>query len=164
MNMDPAWQAFLDRQAIEEVLRRYCRGVDRGDVDLIKTVYHPDAIDDHGIFKGLGTEFAEWIVDVLKDTVQCMHMIGNISIDLQGDVAFVETYCLSINDTGTEHQTVYNRYIDRFEKRADEWRIAARQVVFDVSRVEPATKRYGGTMGDALTWGRKDKEDPSYRR
>jgi hypothetical protein len=36
-------RALLDRQQIYEVLTRYYRGVDRGDVELIRSVYHADA-------------------------------------------------------------------------------------------------------------------------
>ena len=50
------------REQIREVLYSYCRGLDRGDVKLIEGVYHPDATDYHGTFKGLGREFASHIV------------------------------------------------------------------------------------------------------
>lgn len=156
---------LVERQKIYDVLTRYCRGVDRGDVELIKSAYHDDAVDDHGMFKGTGKDFAEWIVDFLKDTRQCQHLIGNFSCELHGDVAYTETYCLSINDTGKgEHFIAYNRYIDRFEKRAGEWKIAERCVVLDVTRNVPATEPIYEQDGWEFTWGRKDKLDPVYRR
>jgi len=157
-------QALLDKQEIYEVLTRYCRGVDRGDVEMISSVYHDDAVDDHGIFKGRGVDFAEWIVDFLKDIRQCQHLIGNVKIELDGDVAWCETYCLSISDDGKQHQTVFNRYIDRFERRRGEWRIAHRLIAFDISRSDPVTESYGAQLGDALTLGKRDKTDPVYRR
>ena len=58
-------QELIDRKEIYEVLVRYCQGVDRGDVELLKSVYHEDAQDDHGMFKGKGVDFAEWIVCLL---------------------------------------------------------------------------------------------------
>ncbi|MCK9470111.1 MAG: nuclear transport factor 2 family protein, partial [Porticoccaceae bacterium] len=61
-DIDRELQEMLDRHKIYQVLTRYCRGVDRGDAALIKSVYHDDAIDDHGMFKGLGKDFADWIV------------------------------------------------------------------------------------------------------
>ena len=45
---DPEVQALVDKQAILEVLTRYCRALDRGDAALIASAYHPDAVDDHG--------------------------------------------------------------------------------------------------------------------
>ena len=37
-----------DQQAIRDVLARYWRGIDRGDADLVRSTYHPDARDAHG--------------------------------------------------------------------------------------------------------------------
>ena len=51
-------QELIDRQEIYDVLIRYCQGVDRCDVNLIKSVYHEDAQDGHGMFKGRGLDFA----------------------------------------------------------------------------------------------------------
>ena len=36
-----------DRQAIHNVIVRYCRGVDRSDPDLVLTAFHEDVIDNH---------------------------------------------------------------------------------------------------------------------
>ena len=155
---------LLSRQEIYEVLTRYCRGVDRCDVDMIRSVYHPDAIDDHGMFKGLGTDFAPWIVAwELENIKRCQHFIGNFSCDLHGDTAFTETYCLSFNEgTHGENATVYNRYIDRFERRDGVWKIAARLVVLDLTRVEPTTPPFGDVPGWSFTWGTRDRSDAVY--
>ncbi len=159
-------RALIDRQKIYEVMTRYCRGVDRGDVALIRSVYHEDATDDHGMFKGLGIDFAQWIVDWERENIkQCQHVIGNFSCDLHGDMALTETYCISFSETMSgEHVTVYNRYIDRLERRDGEWKIADRRVVLDLTRVEPATGAFGDVPGWDFTWGRRDRDDPVYRR
>lgn len=47
--MSEGLQELLDRQAIYDVMMRYCRGVDRFDADLITSAYHPDARDDHTV-------------------------------------------------------------------------------------------------------------------
>ena len=52
-------QYLLDRQAIADVLVTYSRAIDRLDRDLLISVYHPDAIDDHGVFIGTREEFAD---------------------------------------------------------------------------------------------------------
>ena len=62
-----------------------------------------------------------------------------------------------------ENATVYNRYVDRFERRDGEWKIAARVVVLDLTRVEPATPPFGDVPGWNFTWGTRDKSDAVYR-
>jgi hypothetical protein len=40
----------------------YSRGIDRLDRELLMSVYHEDAIDDHGVFVGNREEFADWAI------------------------------------------------------------------------------------------------------
>lgn len=60
--MNEEVQTLLDQQAVYEVLVRYCRGVDRCDEELLRSVYHADAYDDHGYWKGNGQDFAAFVV------------------------------------------------------------------------------------------------------
>jgi hypothetical protein len=157
---------LASRHEIYEVVTRYCRGVDRGDAALVRSVYHDDAIDDHGMFKGRGIDFADWIVAWAAENLRaCQHFIGNHRCALDGDAAFAETYCISFSEdlTGTQ-ATVYNRYIDRFEKRGGTWKIANRLVVLDISRTDPATPGFGDSKGWDFSWGKRDRTDPSYSR
>ena len=55
-------QLLMDKWEIEKVLARYCRAIDRTDMELLKSVYHPDGIDNHGVFTGNAMEFAEFII------------------------------------------------------------------------------------------------------
>lgn len=157
---------LVSRQEIYDVIARYCRGVDRGDVELIRSVYHDNATDDHGMFKGRGVDFAQWIVDWERENIkQCQHFIGNFSCDLHGDTAFTETYCISFSeDMNGRNATVFNRYIDRFERRKGEWKIADRLVVLDLTRIDDATAPFGDVPGWHFTWGARDRTDPSYLR
>ncbi|WP_162173854.1 nuclear transport factor 2 family protein [Hyphomonas johnsonii] len=157
---------LLSQHEIYEVLTRYCRGVDRGDVEVLRSVYHQDATDDHGMFKGRGVDFSEWIVDWMRDNLRaCQHFIGNFRCDLQGEVALTETYCISFSEyKDGRNSTVFSRFIDRFERRDGVWKIADRLLVPDLSRSDPASPGFGAVQGWDFTWGSRDSSDPSYRR
>lgn len=127
---------------IRQVLYRYCRGVDRGDRAMLKSVYHPDAEDDHGSWRGTGTDFADYIVDSMDGAGSAsQHHITNVLIELDGDRAAVESYFLALHpyraDGGAERLAfVGGRYLDRFERRDGSWGIARRRVVLDWTREE----------------------------
>ncbi len=79
--MDPRLQALLDKQEIEEVVLRYCRGIDRRDFDLVRACYHPDARDHHGSFDGTVEEFVAW-VDGLTARYRCLREANpNMNLD-----------------------------------------------------------------------------------
>jgi hypothetical protein len=118
-----------DRQAIWDCLMRYSRGVDRFDRDLVLSAYHPDALDDHGKFLGSPAEFWDWAHDQHSRVhLSHQHYIANHSCELDGDVAHTETYYMfaAICREGAPVAITGGRYVDRFEKRGGEWRIAYR--------------------------------------
>ena len=118
-----------DRQAIQDCLVRYARGIDRFDRALLLSAYHPDAIDDHGKFLGSPTDFWDWAFDQhSRAHLSHQHYIVNHTCEIDGDVAHAETYYVfaSMNRQGPSMSMTGGRYIDRFEKRGGEWRIAYR--------------------------------------
>ena len=148
-------QWLLDREEIRHVLLSYCRGVDRRDYDLIRSAYHPDAWDDHGNFEG-GPEAV--VAKVAKDppgtiVTSSMHLVGNIRIELDGDVARVESYFIAYKAQVIDGRTCTSaragRYLDRFERREAGWRIAHRKVADDWNRVDEvvATPEAGKHQG-----------------
>jgi len=156
---------LADRTAITDVLLRYCRGADRCDEDLIRSAYHPGALDDHGRFTGSAEDFASWVVGVLRETsLATQHALANVLIELRGESADVESsfvaYHLKSDDAGERVEVFGGRYVDRFERRNGAWRIAARTVVHDWSTV---------LRGDAFphresyVQGRRDRQDAVYR-
>jgi SnoaL-like domain len=126
---------------IRQVPATYSRGVDRWDAEMLKSVYHPDAIDTHTVFNGTGWEFADFIVATCREMGGVsQHHLTNIYIELHGDFANVETYYIAYHqgtNKATGEQTLLNtggRYLDRFERRAGVWKVADRLVTIDWSR------------------------------
>jgi ketosteroid isomerase-like protein len=162
-------QELHDRQSIHDKLVAYCRAVDRMDRDLLLSVYHPDAIDDHGLFVGGPEAFADWAF-ALHGHIQSahQHIITNHTCELDGDVAHTETYwMLAGMNREPQHLTIGGgRYIDRFEKRDGEWRIAARKCVPDWGGIPgPSflTPEAAAALASSGTVAR-DRSDASYER
>lgn len=160
--LDPV-KRLVDQAAILGALHRYCRGVDRADAELTRSAYHPDATDDHGGFKGPAHDFAVRVnASHASRWSSTMHVVANHSCVFDGDVADAETYVIAYlrRLDGAHLDVVGGRYIDRFECRQGDWRIARRVYVCEWSAVVPA----GQSMIDAgaYTRGRRDREDLSY--
>jgi hypothetical protein len=133
---------MADREAIRDCLYRYCRGIDRMDAEVLASAYWPGAMDYHTGFTGTVEQFVEWALPRLAAMEQNRHMIGNVLIRLAGDEARVESYLWSVSVLPGEEPRqvmVCGRYLDRFEKRQDEWRIAERMVVHDWFEEKAAT-------------------------
>jgi ketosteroid isomerase-like protein len=158
-------QSLIDRQEISDVIHRYARGVDRMDFDLVRTCYHPDAYDDHGTIVGDVDVFIAAAQTYLVKFACTMHILGNMYIEVEGDVARAETYAIAYHrlekDDGSGKDDIFGvRYLDRFERRDGEWRIAHRVVATEWRRVDPVPVGKGrGGLGE---WGRRDRTDPLY--
>src|SRR6202167_4437131 len=142
-----ALRVLLDKQEIHEVLMRYCRGIDRCDAELLHSVYHPDATDDHGLFKGRAVGFVPWALNALVRDQRTSHYIANELIEVDGDVALCQSYFFGIHRRqekgGTTAELVLaGRYADRFERRAGVWKTAHRQVIFDRSRIDKIEREF----------------------
>ena len=127
-------QALLDREAIRECLARYCRGIDRADEAALRSCYWEDAADCHGAYSGSATGFIDQALRKLREGGRRVHQVSNVSIELHGEVAAVESAFLALQaPASTPHRETFlcGRYVDRFERRGGEWRVAARTVVYD---------------------------------
>jgi hypothetical protein len=141
-----AIERLLAKDAIREVLARYARGVDSADLAMIRSVYWPEATDDHGNFNGNAMEFAEFAVGVLKTFRVTMHFMTNISIDFPADAqANVQCYFYAYHEHLAEPggeppmvMIVGGKYLDRFEQRDGEWRILRRVVTMDWNDYRPS--------------------------
>lgn len=181
-NEDFTPQRVADRLEIEDVMMRWCRAVDRLDLDRIREVFHPDAIDRHGPFNGGVEELIAWIRKRHAAIPFSMHSLDNMLIEFAGpDAALVETYVRTVQyypasakaslaeltggaagaeGAGADLFTC-SRYVDRFERRQGRWKIAMRTLVQDYKRVvEVPVDVPAGKPG----WftGRRDAQDPLF--
>lgn len=135
-------EQLADREAIRDCLYRYCRGIDRCDADLLRSTFWPDALDNHAVPNKPPLNAYYWIgkvVPLLDAMERTMHHIANVIIRIDGEQANVESYFWAVHQETRdgELQDVHaaGRYLDKFERRDGEWRVAHRQVLIDWFRV-----------------------------
>jgi hypothetical protein len=148
-------QALADKEAIRDCLYRYCRGIDRADEALLRCAYWPDAQDCHGAYRGPVDGFIDQALPRLRAGGRGVHQVSNCLIELHGALAAVESSFFALQTTAAApaHATLLcGRYLDRFEQRGGEWRIAERTVVYDwiEERTRPELAQH-----DDLLFGRR---------
>ena len=166
--MDPELQALLDKESIRELVQIYCRAADRQDHDLMRSLYHEDAIDDHGpFFQGPAMEFIDSLPEIQKPMEILHHNVTNHNIELNGDRAEGEVYVLAFHKVATDGGSVDlltgGRYLDRYEKRDGVWKYTERAVLADWATVtEPSAVVLDHPLLEGSHIGRPGAQDPSY--
>jgi ketosteroid isomerase-like protein len=165
-----ALRRLLDEAEIRAVLARYARAIDRRDMDTVRTCYHPDATDAHGQYNGdvegfIRNSTARWS----GRSASMSHTFGQSLIELDGDRAWVESYCLCHirllpeGEGAPAMDRLGNiRFVDLFERRDGEWRIANRKVVHQPGRLDPVV--LDPPLAELAFRARPDGDDPSYDR
>ena len=155
-------EALIARQEIAEVIYRYARGIDRLNFDLVRESYPPDAYDDHGSFSGSVEDFIVAAKKFLARWTATQHFMGNMLIEVGGDKAKAETYAVAYHRRedvkgNCKDDVMGIRYVDRFERRNNSWRIAHRVVATDWRRVDPVNGARG--RNNIGVWGQRDDGD-----
>ena len=156
-----------DRAEIEDVLLRYCRGIDRCDADLLRSAYHDDAHDDHGVFAGSPDAFVAWALQGLLAKEQITtHLLTNVLIEPESrrrarcESYFIGTHVADENDQ-THIAEFHGRYVDVLERRAGIWAIAARRTIYDWTEKRRIARVHAA--GDPrFDHGRRSRSDPVY--
>jgi len=164
---DKAIDDMLAKQHIYDALCRYCHGIDRCDVDMLRSAYWPDAYEQHGTYDGPAWEFAGFITDNMRNgMLRSTQMIGNCLIELDGDCARSETYDLAYLQSEEKGERIdriiSGRYLDRHERRNGEWRILRRLYVLDWNQNRASTDRWDedGLYAMLKVRGRRHPDDP----
>jgi hypothetical protein len=186
MGADAFLEELRAKEQIRDAMARYARGIDRRDEDLVRSAYHPDSIDNHGF----GLSAGGWDIAALvrrdgrgfpDEWKHTTHFLGQHLIEVDGDAARSEVYFLAYTraedpDGVDWDQLSAGRYLDRWERRDGEFKIAARTVVYDWLRTDPARTPWPGPDHDvpkmyfggapldaaASTFGVPGPDDASY--
>lgn len=164
-------QVLLDKSRITELLTRYLRAIDRGDIDCLRKCYLAGATEEHG---GLYTGPAQGYVDSIQEPLRnprsvATHTLSNVLIDVAGDRARSEHYVLALTRVKASGMVadhlVASRIIDDLQRTGDGWRIARRRLRFDWSqklgprpdswldgRLDPAELLHGSKFPDDVVY------------
>ena len=133
--MDFTVQQLSDLEGIRNCANRYCRGVDRLDSEEMKSAYWPEATDVHGSFEGNAWEFVEHCMVSHLRWRSTNHCITNHTIELEDDGVHARGEIYNVTYLMQKESDVldtwHGRYLDRYEKRGDEWRIVERVCVHE---------------------------------
>ncbi|MEM0954303.1 MAG: nuclear transport factor 2 family protein [Pseudomonadota bacterium] len=168
LSTEQALQSLLDRQAILDLLGAYFNAADRHDHDKMRSLYHEDAVDDHGaFFKGLAMDFVDQLPEIQAPMEILHHNMTTTNIKLAGDYAEGEIYVLAYHkvqgETGSFDLLIGGRYFDKYEKRDGIWKFAHKAVVADWATVtDPSAVDLSHPLLDGSYIGQRDESDPSY--
>jgi ketosteroid isomerase-like protein len=135
---------LIAKDEIRELALLYSRGVDRKDIELLKTLYTTDGWDSHGTyFDGPAADYIAFLEHQLPHMQIGGHHICNHLISVDGDSGEGEVYAIAwhlIPDGagGLKHDIQAVRYVDRYRKDDGRWKFARRDVSFDMKMVLPA--------------------------
>ena len=167
--MDQALQEMLDEFALRKLVHAYCRAVDRGDFAQLRDLYHHDAVDAHGAFStGSAEGFLEQLAAARPYIRSMQHNITTVNFTIAGPAAEGEIYTIAVHTLAGKGRDVDlivgGRYLDKYEKRDDAWKLIERTIVTDWARVtDPSSMDMGHPITKDTLKGTLDENDPSFQ-
>lgn len=157
-------QRLADEAELRALSATYTRGLDRHDRDFVRSVFTDDATTHYGAFRGGPDEMADMAMLALSKYVATQHFLGQINLTIDGDTAEGEVYFQAFHQHATEDfdRFICGRYIDRYRRTVDGWRMTHRTEVVDWTRTEPTADDYFTKRPETVR-GTRDRSDLSYR-
>ncbi len=156
-----------DKLACTELVAQMARAIDRRDPELLASLFHPDATDDHGLFSGSASEFISWVMPLLATMKRTQHVIGQSLIKVAGERAVGESYFIAhhtiATPDGDSFMIAAGRYLDTFERRDGTWKFLRRHAVYDWNSTVPSSDDFNRADPGGMVFGTPGPEDVSYR-
>ncbi len=146
---------LADRLALRGLVDAYALCVDGDDPGSAAELFTPDGelrIFNRGVSDAvrerIGREAIATAMTGLGRYDTTLHVVANHVVELDGDTATGETYCLAhhVRDvegpdgvTGPSDYVMAIRYLDRFERTDEGWRIARRHLQVEFTEDRPVT-------------------------
>ncbi|AYJ87032.1 nuclear transport factor 2 family protein [Sphingomonas paeninsulae] len=163
-----ALQDLIDKEAIRTLISAYCNAADRHDHVKMRSLYHEDAIDDHGAMSsGPAMDFIDRLPEIQASMEILHHNVTTINIAIDGDYAEGEVYLLALHRVkgpdGPFDVLVGGRYFDKYERRDGKWKFAHRAIVADWANIHsPSIVDLNHPFLTGAHIGKPGLADPSY--
>ncbi len=161
---DKQLQELIDKQAIREVLSRYCRALDRMDKNMAYAVWHEQGTAHYlDLYEGSGRGFVDWVWEAHAAMERHSHQINNLLITINGDKAQSEAYVTvalwTCKDQQGQQQEIIarSRYLDQWSYQQGRWAIDQRTHVLDMQTTHPLIR------GEVNNQSTRDRNDASYQ-
>lgn len=165
-NMQRALAEALAKNCIHDLIMAKARATDRGDLELMRSLWHPDATVDVGPLPNDAQEYCVVLIDAMAERDKMFHSVANEWIEVDGDSAVAESYVIAFTTVRDGEEPIDEltggRYLDRFEKRHNEWKFTHRTFVADWQMRQPSTDQTGQGLYESFLPGKRSKEDPVY--
>jgi SnoaL-like domain len=142
---------LADQLELRQIAADYARGVDIPDGKQVADLFLPDGVL-RICHRGKAEPFAERVgrdaigaaMAGLTRYEKTMHVIANQYIDVDGDSATGETYCLAHHIREVEGKGLMNyvmaiRYLDEYSRTGEGWKIAVRELQVEFTEDRPVT-------------------------
>jgi hypothetical protein len=145
-------QALIDRAAIRDLVDAYAHHADRRDPAAQAAVFTEEGIvrlyeGDPAVSAPLQTitgrpALATTFGELMSQYEATTYLNGQSTVTVTGDSATGESYCVAHHVARRQGErvliTMAIRYLDRFDRTTEGWRIAERDLVFDWTDTRPS--------------------------
>jgi len=130
-----------DRVAIRALIENWALWRDARLWDRFRTVWHSDGHMWATWFQGSFEEFIKVSQEGHDKGVRILHMLGGLSIDVNGKRSIAQTK-MTISQRAEVEGVMCDvvctgRFYDFFEKRKGKWGIVLRRVIYEKDRIDP---------------------------
>lgn len=163
------------RAEIADVIAAYAHAIDRRRWAMMEHLFHEDAEFRFGTVAGPWRDFVGQARAIIDPCLATQHQLGQVQYGFESDlVCHTETYMTAMHtvpagypvtevfpDKGRPYSAVIaGRYVDRFEKRDNRWRIARRTGLYDWREFREVEGVDLSEMPEG-SCGHHDERDPS---
>ena len=122
-----------DRLALRNLVDSYAIGCDKRDIDILRSVFVDGGTNTvHWLDRDPTSMTApadlERIPTGLARYDQTFHFVGNHRVQVDGDAASGDTYCIAHHLTGKDDFVMHIRYEDTYVRTSEGWRIKTRDL------------------------------------